>query len=176
MIWYFLIIAASIAADQLVKTWALESLMPVGSIEFIPGLIRWTYVENRGAAFGLLSGQRWILSAVSIVIVAACVFCLVRKTFKTKLENICIALIAGGGVGNLIDRLARGFVVDYIDINELFSYPMFNLADCCVVVGTVVFAFYTVFGDMGKKKEAKKAADCDESETGGSDISKDDLK
>jgi len=157
VIWYFLIIAVSVAADQLIKMWALESLAPVGTIQFIPGLLKWTYVENRGAAFGMFAGQRWILSAVSIVIVLACIVLLVKKYFKTGLENVCVALIAGGGIGNLIDRISRGFVVDYIDINELFPYPMFNLADCCVVVGAILLAVYIIIDDAKKEKEKKAA-------------------
>ena len=157
MILYFIIIAVSVAADQLVKIWALEKLYPVGTIQFIPGLLKWTYVENRGAAFGIFEGQRWILSAVSIVIVLACFVILFKKYFKTRLENTCVALIAGGGIGNLIDRISRGFVVDYIDINELFSYPMFNLADCCVVVGAIVLAAYIIIDDAKKEREKKNA-------------------
>lgn len=155
MIWYFLIIAVSIAADQLIKMWAIESLAPVGTIQFIPGLLKWTYVENRGAAFGILAGQRWILSAVSIVIVIICFGLILKKYFKSALENVCVALIAGGGIGNLIDRISRGFVVDYIDINELFSYPMFNLADCCVVVGAFLLAALVIIEDAKQEKEKK---------------------
>jgi len=155
VIWYFIIIAVSVAVDQYVKMWALDTLRPVGTIQFIPGLLKWTYVENRGAAFGIFDGQRWILSVVSVVIVLACFYVLIKKLFKTRLENLCVALIAGGGIGNLIDRISRGFVVDYIDINELFSYPMFNFADCCVVVGAVLFAVYVIVSDTKKEKEKK---------------------
>lgn len=157
MILYFLIIAVSVAADQLIKIWSIESLAPVGSIQFIPGLLKWTYVENRGAAFGILAGQRWILSAVSVAIIIVCFGLIFKKYFKTKLENVCIALIAGGGIGNLIDRISRGFVVDYIDISELFSYPVFNFADCCVVVGAFLLAALVIINDARQEKEKKTA-------------------
>ena len=152
MILYFLLAAAFIAADQLIKLWALRVLRPMGTMEFLPGILRWTYVENRGAAFGIFAGQRWILSLVSLLVVAACFWLLWKKKFSSRMENICIALIAAGGMGNLIDRVLRGFVVDYIDINELFSYPMFNLADCCVVVGAVMFAVLSFLSDRKRKE------------------------
>jgi len=149
---YFGLFLALLAADQLVKRWAMQTLAPVGTIEFLP-FLRWTYVENRGAAFGLFAGQRWLLSAVSLAVVCACLWAIAKRAFSGRLENVCIALVAAGGAGNLIDRLLRGWVVDYIDINALFSYPMFNLADCCVVVGAIGFAILALIGDRKKKPD-----------------------
>jgi len=151
MFGYFGLFLALIAADQLIKRWAMVSLQPVGSVEFLP-FLRWTYVENRGAAFGLFTGQRWLLTAISVAVVCACLWCIARRVFKGRLENVCVALVAAGGAGNLIDRLARGYVVDYIDVNALFSYPMFNLADCCVVVGAIGFAILTLLAERRAKK------------------------
>ena len=150
MFGYFGLFLALIAADQFVKRWAMQTLAPVGSIEFLP-FLRWTYVENRGAAFGLFSGQRWLLSIVSLAVVCACLWCIARRVFSGRLENVCVALVAAGGAGNLIDRMLRGYVVDYIDINALFTYPMFNLADCCVVVGAIGFVLLTLLADRKKK-------------------------
>ena len=155
---YFALAAALIAADQLIKIWALRVLQPVGTMEFLPGLLRWTYVENRGAAFGIFAGQRWLLSAISIAVVVGCIWLLASKKLHSCAENVCIALIAAGGAGNLIDRILRGFVVDYIDVNALFSYPMFNFADCCVVVGAVLFAVLTFLSDAKEKKSDGKKA------------------
>ncbi len=147
---YFALFLILIAADQWIKLWAMRSLMPVGSIRVLP-FLSLTYVENRGAAFGLLQGQRWILSAVSIAVVILCLVCLVRNVFHTKAANLCVTLVAAGGAGNLIDRLLRGYVVDYLDINALFPYPMFNLADCCVVVGAVLFVILTLLSERKGK-------------------------
>lgn len=153
---YLILAAGLIAVDQLAKLWALCVLRAVETMEVIPGFLRWTYVENRGAAFGMLAGQRWILSVVSLVVVAICVWCLAKKKFHSKIENISVVLIAAGGFGNLIDRVMRGFVVDYIDVNQLFSYPMFNFADCCVVVGALLFLGYTFVSESVKKKDGEK--------------------
>jgi len=147
----YLLFFTLVAADQLIKRWAMRVLQPAGTIKVLP-FLSLTYVENRGAAFGIFAGQRWLLSAVSILVVAACFWCLARRIFATRTENLCVALVAAGGAGNLIDRLLRGYVVDYLDINALFSYPMFNLADCCVVIGAILFLLLTLFAGSRTKK------------------------
>ena len=158
MISYLILGIVLVVLDQLAKVWALDVLAPVGSIDFLP-FLRFTYVENRGAAFGILTGQRWILSAVSIIVVALCIYIIAARRLKTRAENISVALIAAGGAGNLIDRLTRGFVVDYIDINALFSYPMFNLADCCVVAGAILLVIAAFLSE--KKSAHEKEQDSD---------------
>lgn len=132
---YFILAAALVACDQLVKLWALNSLAPIGTMTVIPGALSLTYVENTGAAFGIFTGQRTLLIILVAVILCGAGWLLFSGKIKGNLERLCVLLIISGGVGNLIDRIRHGFVVDYIDINALFSYPMFNLADCCVVVG-----------------------------------------
>lgn len=126
--------AVLFACDQAVKLWALTKLAPVGSIP-VAGFLKFTYVENRGAAFGIFQGQTALLSVVTALILCGAVLLLFSKRVKVWRERLCLALIIAGGAGNLYDRVARGFVVDFIDINALFSYPMFNLADCFVVAG-----------------------------------------
>ncbi len=155
MAFYYILVLVLIAADQLIKRWAMVSLQPVGTMKLLP-ILSLTYVENRGAAFGMLTGQRWLLSLISIAVVAACLVCLAKRVFKTPAENLCVALVAAGGAGNLIDRLLRGYVVDYIDINALFSYPMFNLADCCVVIGAVLFVLLTVLAERRDHRAIEK--------------------
>ncbi len=127
--------AVLVACDQLIKLWALNSLAPVGTMMVIPGFLSFTYVENRGAAFGIFTGQRTLLIIMVAAILCGAGWMLLSGKIKGTLERLCVLLIISGGLGNLIDRIRHGFVVDYIDINALFSYPMFNLADCCVVVG-----------------------------------------
>lgn len=124
-----------VACDQIIKLWAINSLAPIGTMTVIPGVLSLTYVENRGAAFGIFTGQRTLLILLVAAILCGALWLLLSGKIKDHLERLCVLLIISGGFGNLIDRIRHGFVVDYIDINALFSYPMFNLADCCVVVG-----------------------------------------
>lgn len=145
--------AGLIAVDQILKAWMLE-LLSGGPIMLIPGLLQLTYVENRGAAFGIFQGRVQILSIITAVVLIAAVVLLLMGKFKHPVELWSIGLIIAGGAGNLIDRIARGFVIDYLDISPLFSFPVFNLADCCVVVGTCVLAFYLIMIDG---KEPKKS-------------------
>lgn len=144
--------ALLVVADQLMKLWVLDNLAGNPSRLVIPHLLQLTYVENRGAAFGILQGRIGILSIVTLAVVIVLLILLIRGKFsKTKLVTWCIALIIAGGLGNLIDRVVRGFVVDYLDISPLFTFPVFNLADCCVVIGTLLLMFYLLFLE-GKHK------------------------
>jgi signal peptidase II len=136
--------ALLIGADQLIKYWALANLSQVGSIPIIGDVFHLTYVENRGAAFGMLQGQKWILvGATSLVLLGALVF-LLTKRVKSRVLIWAISLIISGGVGNLIDRIARGFVVDYLDF-RLINFYVFNLADSCVCVGVGLVLLYLIF-------------------------------
>lgn len=152
------VIALLIAADQIIKIWVLHYLAGNPSQLVIPHLLQLTYVENRGAAFGILQGRAGILSISTLAIIIVLLVLLIRKKFhKNLLAMWCVALIIAGGAGNLIDRIFRGFVVDYLDISPLFHFPVFNLADCCVVIGTFLLMFYLFFleGRQPKKKQAE---------------------
>jgi len=143
-----LVVAALlVGVDQLIKKWALAVLEARGSIEIIPNLFNLTYIENRGAAFGIFQGKTEFLSIlVALVLIAALIF-----LFSDKLQSNfliwAVALVIAGGAGNLIDRVALGFVVDYLDFSALFGFPVFNFADCCVVVGTALILIYVLFID-----------------------------
>ncbi len=138
-------VAALIAIDQYIKIWAINDLMPIHSMEVIPGLLDFTYVENYGAAFGIFQGNKLFLVGFTSIVLIGLVVLLAKGYFKGKIVTTAITLIIAGGIGNLIDRVRLGYVVDYLDISPLFSYPVFNFADCCVVIGTIIFGFYIVF-------------------------------
>lgn len=130
------IIVGAVALDQLTKILVLNFMELGQSIELIPNVLNLTYIQNRGAAFGMLSEHRWVFMIVSTVaIIAMCIylfgFCKERPMVK-----IGLATIIGGGIGNMIDRTAYGFVVDMIDFC-LFDFWIwiFNVADACVCVG-----------------------------------------
>lgn len=148
-----ILVAVLVACDQLIKLWALNSLAPVGTMTVLPGVLSFTYVENRGAAFGIFTGQRTLLIILVATILCGAAWLLLSGKIKGTLDRLCVLLIISGGLGNLIDRIRHGFVVDYIDINALFSYPMFNLADCCVVVGACLMLVSALHSERKKPQE-----------------------
>lgn len=140
---YELIIAILIGLDQLSKYWALNYLQEIGSIPIIQNVFHLTYVENRGAAFGMFQNNQIIFVIVAIV---ASIFGLYY--LHTKKMNFIgksgIVLIISGAIGNLIDRVRLGFVVDYFDFRIVWEY-VFNVADVFVVVGTLMLCIYILF-------------------------------
>ena len=123
------------AVDQILKLLVVQFL--------IPGLLNLTYVENRGAAFGILSNQRWLFIVLTCLLMLVVFFLLFRYQNHTILTFLACGLILGGGVGNLIDRIWMGYVVDYISVS--FFPPVFNFADCAVVIGTALFVIHVIF-------------------------------
>ena len=130
---FWVIIAACILVDQWSKL-QIASAMELGTSKTIlPGLLDITYTRNTGAAFSILTGKQTFLIAVTAIVMAAMVVYVVRKGRSIFLpEKIAIALIVGGGCGNLICRILRGYVIDFINIHIL---PIFNVADICVCCG-----------------------------------------
>ncbi|MGL5314096.1 MAG: signal peptidase II [Peptostreptococcaceae bacterium] len=149
---YELIIVLLIGIDQLSKLWAVNSLKEIGSIPIIENVFHLTYVENRGAAFGMLQNNQIIFVVVALV---ASVYGLYY--LHTKKVNLVgkagILLIIAGAIGNAIDRVRLGFVVDYFDFRIIWEY-VFNIADIFVVVGTILLCIYIIFYE--DKKEEKK--------------------
>ncbi len=138
---YFILILAVVilvGADQLVKWWALSALADGTVIDLIPGVFRFSYVENRGAAFGILQGQTVLLTVISIGVTVALLYLYHRVPGgkQYRLLHVCYTLILAGAAGNQIDRIFRGFVVDMFEF-YWFRFPVFNLADCFVVVGGI---------------------------------------
>ena len=151
---YALIIALGIIIDQLTKILTVKLLKPVGSVPIIKGVIHLTYVENRGAAFGMLSDNRWVflvISTVAILGLAVYLFCF---RVPNMLYGVSIAMIISGGVGNMIDRIALGYVVDMIDFT-LINFAVFNGADSFVCVGAGLLILALVL-DMVKEAKTKK--------------------
>ena len=153
--------AAMVLSDQLIKIAVVQFLKPVGRVTAIPGLLDLVYVENTGAAFGMFANQRWVFIVLTIVFVIALIVALFRLKITNKLYFTAMFLILGGAVGNLIDRIFNGFVVDYLQLS--FFPPVCNLADYCVVIGVVLMLIYILFftdffdGEKKRKKTEKKA-------------------
>lgn len=151
------IIAGVILLDQISKA-LIVAFLYKGQTVLIPGVLQFTYVENRGMAFGLLSDHRWIFLVLSTLGILAIGYYLFRYA-KTTLFRVALSLIVGGGIGNMIDRVARGFVVDFIDFCAFpnFWYWVFNVADAAVTVGGVVFAVALIFEVVAEYKNKEKA-------------------
>ena len=134
------------AADQWVKHWAATVLQPLGTIPILDGLLRFAYVENRGAAFGLLQNGRWFFVPLTLVFVGLLLFYYIRlpKERKYWAVRVPLILICAGAVGNFIDRLINGYVVDMLEF-LFISFPVFNLADILLVSGTFLLAFIWLF-------------------------------
>ena len=162
MVYIALLSAAGLAAiDQLIKFFAVTWLQDAGTVTLIPGLIDLVYVENTGAAWGLSAGNTWLLVVgTSLAIIAAVVFMLMKKVQSPFLIWM-ISVVIGGGVGNLIDRIFRvdaagnHFVVDYLNFSFI-DFPVFNFADCCVVIGMIAIVIYILFFDGKKDKETSQ--------------------
>lgn len=159
----FLIIFGVVALDQLTK-WIVMLKMELGeSIPFIKNVFNFTYIRNPGASFGSFSNNRWVFMVVSTVMIAGIIFYLVKYRPQQKLIYIPAAMIAGGGIGNMIDRLfygegfGNGTVVDFLDFCAFpdLWYWIFNVADAFVCVGAAILFVY-LFIDIIKEEKAKK--------------------
>lgn len=137
---YWLIIAVIVfIIDIASKFWIINHFFLFESANLLP-FFSITYVRNIGAAFSIFEGQRWMLAVVAIVISGVIVYLLYRNSRLKRLENFSLALILGGAVGNVFDRIYHGFVVDFLDVNfGDWHYPTFNIADCAICIGIVLF-------------------------------------
>ncbi len=147
---YSAIIAAGIILDQLTKLLAVKYLEPIATFPIIKKVIHLTYVENRGAAFGMLSNHRWIFIVISSITIVAFLLYLYLGHAENKLYAISISMITAGGIGNMIDRIALGYVVDFIDF-RLINFAVFNGADSFVCIGAGLLILALI---LELKKEA----------------------
>ena len=154
-----------VAADQLVKYWAVHELKPVGSMDFIRigdfKIFDLTYLENDGAIFGVMSGQRWFLVGFTGIIVLLGIILLIKLYRRSKFLNVAITLFIAGGIGNLIDRFRYAYVVDMFEFKP-FKFAIFNVADICVTFAFVMLLIYGLFIDPKIEKAKKEKAEADE--------------
>lgn len=150
---------AAFLADRLTKLWAQEALRGQGPMAVWPGVLQFRYVENTGAAFGILQGQQALLLVLTGAALAG-VLCwlLTRGRSLPAFARGALWLLLGGAAGNFADRLFHGVVVDFLEI-ELFSFPVFNIADCCVCVAFALLAGWILLrgGETGVKGGGKDA-------------------
>ena len=153
----FIIAAVSIAADQLIKILVINNLKPVKSVTVIENLLNFTYVENKGMAFGMLANQRWVFIALTSAVIVALAVAVFKLKKQGTMFYISAALLIGGGISNMIDRLLYGYVVDYISLS--FFPPVCNFADYCVTAGVIMLLIYLFFFTDFLKSDKEKKVD-----------------
>ena len=155
--WYLLAIAACIAADQAVKLYVVSHLALYESAPLLPVVVELLYIQNTGGGFSILAGHTWLLTILTAALMAGVAALMVKRVFPHPLAMWSMAAILGGGLGNLIDRVRLGYVVDMFNF-QFMDYPVFNVADILVVCGTVCFAAYYLFlYDKPSKKGGEEA-------------------
>ena len=140
-----------IAGDQLTKYLVTVMMEQNEVITVIPGILNLNrIIPNSGAAFGIFAGQTWFLITITCIIMVICVCMLVRKTFQSKWMFWSLVLVLSGGIGNLIDRIFRGgSVVDFLQFDFWRSFPVFNIADCAIVIGGGLMILYVILVAIG---------------------------
>ena len=124
------------------------------SISIIRNVLNFTYVENTGGAFGIFNNNILFFIIMNIIIVLLIILLIISKIKDiNKYSLIGISIVLAGGISNLIDRLSRGFVIDYIDINKLINYPIFNIADIFIVIGFIIIVFNLIISLFKDRKE-----------------------
>ena len=160
---YVAVILLGIGLDQLTKFLAVKFLMPKGTVPLIDGALHLTYVENKGAAFGMLSSHRYIFMIISVLLIIV-VGVYLFYSVENKKIGVSLAMILSGGIGNMIDRVAFGYVVDFIDF-RLINFAVFNGADSFVCVGAALLAIF-ILKDLGKPSQVKDAGEENGGENG----------
>jgi signal peptidase II len=155
MILIIVLIIGSIGLDQLTKLLSVRLLKPLGSVPIIKGVLHLTYLENEGAAFGMLSDHRWVFMTVSTVAILLMAGYLYMGYSQNKLYGISLSLIVSGGIGNMIDRIALGYVVDFIDFC-LIDFAIFNGADSFVCIGAGMLILALVLDVIKEARNVKK--------------------
>ncbi|MFV3012248.1 signal peptidase II [Clostridium botulinum] len=139
-----IVLILGIFLDRISKIWALNTLASGKDIVVIKNLFTFSYLENRGAAFGIFQNRLIFLSLITAIVILGVAYFIVKYKPTSKLLKISLALIISGAIGNLIDRIYYKFVVDFIMLHykDVYYFPTFNVADMLVVIGTVLLAIY----------------------------------
>ena len=143
---YFLILSIFIILlDQFTKDWMFNNYITVLDKDFI--IFRLDFVKNYGAAFNIFSGNRIFLSCISIIFSILLSYLILRRNTLNRFDLISYSFILGGTIGNGIDRILRGFVIDFINLN-IINFPVFNIADISINIG-FIFLIYSIFKNKG---------------------------
>ena len=143
-----------VAVDQIIKFFVDMYLKPIGSVLVIKNFLQFSYYENDGAMMGMMNGKIVIMTVLALVCLAVIAFVIFSGKIKFGVDYCCIVLMMAGGLGNIIDRIFRGYVIDYIEVLFIDFY-IFNFADCLVTCAAVVMICYQIY-EIIKENKAKK--------------------
>ena len=151
-----LIALGIVGADQLTKFLVVANIPMFADIPFLPGIVQLTYVQNTGAAFSAFKGMQWLFALVFVVLTVLLVWEYFKKPMPfTTFERVMIACVYGGGLGNMIDRVRLGYVVDMIE-TEFITFPVFNVADCFITCGCIALMASLILINKEFWKDEKK--------------------
>ncbi|MCQ2770199.1 MAG: signal peptidase II [Clostridia bacterium] len=173
MVLFIVIIIASIILDQASKIIVMNTFSLNETRDFIKGIINFRYIRNEGAAWGMLSEQRWIFIVITIIACCIIPYFIYKYRKSQRMFGIALSLVLGGALGNLIDRVLLGSVTDFIEFS-FFDFPIFNIADSCVTVGAALLIVYiiffdkTIFVDTKKKEKNEKVKEESENDNNSS--------
>jgi signal peptidase II len=153
---FALFAAGIVAADQFTKYITVANIALGEAVPFLPGFLRFTYIRNYGAAFSSFQGQQWLFALIFVIFTGMILWEYRKKRMPfSRFERWCIAAIYGGGLGNMIDRVRLGYVVDMIE-TEFMEFPVFNVADCFITCGCILLMASLILVNKEFWKEEKK--------------------
>ena len=155
-LYYALFVGGIVAEDQFTKYLTVTNIPLYADVPFLPKLLQLTYVQNTGAAFSSFEGQQWLFALIFAAFTGMIIWEFFKNSMKfTTFEWWCIAAIYGGGLGNMIDRVRLGYVVDMIE-TKFIRFPVFNVADCFITCGCILLMVSLIFFNKEFWKEDKK--------------------
>lgn len=158
--WMLLCAAAIVAADQLTKWLTVRNIPPGETVPIWDGVVHLTYLRNSGMAFSLYQGGRWVFLIFTVLFLVLAALAAVKDWFPHPLFRVCLVMVTGGAVGNLIDRLLYGSVVDMIEV-EFIRFAVFNVADIFLTMGSGLLLIWILFLDRKKPEREENGIDQD---------------
>ena len=156
LLFYGLFAVLIVAADQITKLLVLDRIALHGNVKAIPGVFHLTYVQNTGAAFSSFQGMRWLFVGIFLVLTVVLLVEYFKKPMPfTVFDRFCLAAIYSGALGNVIDRVRLGYVVDMI-CTDFMDFPVFNIADCFITCGSLLLLVHLIFFNKAFWKDEKK--------------------
>ena len=155
-LWMTLFALGIAGVDQLTKYLTVANIPLYQEVPFLPGILNFTYVQNTGAAFSALEGMRWLFVVIFLVLTALLLWEYRKKALPfSTFDRWCLAAVYGGGLGNVIDRVRLGYVVDMLE-TKFIEFPVFNVADCFITCGCILLMIHLIFFNKAFWKEEKK--------------------
>lgn len=153
MLLWGILAALIVVSDQISKFLVVKNISPTDTIHVINGIIDFVYVKNTGGAFSILNNATWLLTIISVIFCIGVIVYFIKEKPEKKVIVLALSLMFSGALGNALDRMFRGFVVDFIK-TEFVDFPVFNIADIAITVGAVILIVYMIFFDNVKKENA----------------------